>query len=823
MKNTITYSKVLMYFIVYTLLLSTQTVIADALPAYQINDHIQSDFIGANTEYLEDKNGELTLREILAIENQSTSQKNIPKNEALVWRTAPEKGITKGFTPSIYWLRFSTENTTQHTIKWYLEFAYPLLDVIEFYTPGKQGNYLKKLTGDHLPFTHREIQYRNIILPVTSEADSYNTYYIRIQSTSSMNVPLKAWSKNTVYSEINDIKMFLGIMYGIISLALVSALVNAVFLKDIKYFWLSFAFVGITLYLSGVQGINFQYFWPNSIWWATFSVPLFVNLGYIPVLQYCRLFIDIKKYWPRLDKAFIAIIFMGCIAVCLSLILPYSVMIRFCTISVSLQGILCIIAGILSWAKGNTSARLYVIAWSIFLVSSIAYAFTALGVLPRTLITTWSQEVGFLFFVTLMTIAQLDHFLQKQKQHEEEQAVSLAELTKTEKKYRSLFENAIEGIFQMDQEGFITNANKTFTEIIEIGDFKKIIEVETTPFTLCFLENSEAQRLGETIKAKGSISDYQATFANFENTVCWVSISIQKTGNQAGDGFSYEGSITDITESKKRAHAEKQSRMSEASTEAKSLFLANMSHEIRTPINAIIGLTELATTQNEDHEIEGFLNKTNMASSNLLGIINDILDFSQMETGQLVIDSVPFNVSDLIQILKNSVTTNVKAKGLKFHISVDPDLPNKLIGDPQRIRQILTNLTNNAIKFTDTGEVRLEFLLNELHKKVGKVSLTGRVIDTGIGISEEQQETLFSSFINTMADDQKSNQTEKTGTGIGLSISKQLIEMMGGELKVASTLGKGSCFEFNIACRIESRKRREGEEPELENNRAKKI
>jgi len=178
-----------------------------------------------------------------------------------------------------------------------------------------------------------------------------------------------------------------------------------------------------------------------------------------------------------------------------------------------------------------------------------------------------------------------------------------------------------------------------------------------------------------------------------------------------------------------------------------------------------------------------------------------------MEAGKLTIDHSPFSIQQLMTNIQYIVSTKAEAKNLEFDIRIDPDLPDNLIGDAQRIHQILANLADNAIKYTDSGAVCIELHLIELHKKIGRLVILGRVVDTGIGISEIEQKSLFSSFLQT-----DENSPRHTGsTGLGLSISRQLIEMMGGELTVTSAKGKGSCFEFTIECRIESRSRRNRE------------
>ena len=257
--------------------------------------------------------------------------------------------------------------------------------------------------------------------------------------------------------------------------------------------------------------------------------------------------------------------------------------------------------------------------------------------------------------------------------------------------------------------------------------------------------------------------------------------------------------MTDITETKKREYAEKQHHMAEASTQAKNLFLANMSNEIRTPVNSIIEYTGQVSEMSQDESIAPLLLKIKRSSANLLGTINDILDFSEMEAGKLVIAHSPFNIHQLMENVYHFVGDKVDEKNLALNIEIDEDIPSLLIGDYARLNQILTNLTNNAVKYTDKGNIDLSLELVSLNKKAGSITLTGIISDTGIGIPTENQAKLFESHAATP------NSTI-ANTGFGLNITKQLLELMGGNITVSSIEGQGSIFTFQFTCRIESRK-----------------
>jgi len=274
--------------------------------------------------------------------------------------------------------------------------------------------------------------------------------------------------------------------------------------------------------------------------------------------------------------------------------------------------------------------------------------------------------------------------------------------------------------------------------------------------------------------------------------------------DEKGEARGLLGISRDITERRKAEEEIRRAKeIAEQATRMKSDFLANMSHEIRTPMNAIIGLSHLVLKTNLTARQRDYIGKVQTSGQHLLGVINDILDFSKVEAGKLDLEHTDFELEKLLDDTGNLISEKSHAKGLELVFEVAPDVPPNLMGDSLRLGQILLNYANNAVKFTDKGEIVISVRASERTEK--DVLLHFRVQDTGIGLTQEQMSRLFQSF--SQAD---SSTTRKFGgTGLGLAICKKLAELMGGEVGVESEYGKGSTFWFSARLGLGSAARRE--------------
>ncbi|MBF0102559.1 MAG: cache domain-containing protein [Desulfobacterales bacterium] len=416
---------------------------------------------------------------------------------------------------------------------------------------------------------------------------------------------------------------------------------------------------------------------------------------------------------------------------------------------------------------------------------------------------SYNNEIGRLaqYFNTFMD--RLEQFKHKIESEMNERTQVKEALLNSERRLMDIINFLPDPTMVIDEDSKVIAWNKAMenlsgvkaSDIIGKGNYEYALPFygERRPIIidLVRLADDELEKKYVQIKRDGSILWGEAYMPFLKGGGVYLSATASALRDSKGKITGAVETIRDITD---RKHTEEElfnaKNAAESANQAKSSFLAMMSHEIRTPMNGIIGMTYLINRTQLTPKQKEYINKIEVSAKNLLGIINDILDFSKIEAGKLSIELADFDIFEVLNNLSNLVGLKAEEKGLELIFSIEKDIPEFLIGDPLRLGQILLNLLNNAIKFTDKGEIIVH--VEPINIDSNYAILQFSIQDSGIGLTPEQQSKLFQSF--QQAD--LSTTRKYGGTGLGLAISKRLCEMMEGEMGVKSEYGKGSTFYF---------------------------
>jgi len=376
----------------------------------------------------------------------------------------------------------------------------------------------------------------------------------------------------------------------------------------------------------------------------------------------------------------------------------------------------------------------------------------------------------------------------------------------SEKKFRSIFNNSVDGIFQSTLDGDYITANKS---LVKMMGYETLEELMATKVTDSYKNKVDRAKLLSEVRKNGSVENFITTLIDKNKIEKIVKMNVHFATDEITGKDYLEGTIRDVSNEilsqTMRERAELELKIEKEKSDAlakeamklstaKSRFLANMSHEIRTPMNGIIG--SLALIENESYkdkeELKQYIHSAKLSAESLLETINAVLDLSKIEAGKIELENLNFNLKKVITQAISIVSSKAKEKSLDIYTDIPEDKNLNFTGDPTRIRQIFLNLLSNAIKFTKAGEIKIITRIEKL--ETGKIKIHNSILDTGIGIPADKIKELFKPFSQVTGNEGNS----LGGTGLGLVICKEFVNLMEGDISVSSVQGKGSKFDFNI-------------------------
>lgn len=379
------------------------------------------------------------------------------------------------------------------------------------------------------------------------------------------------------------------------------------------------------------------------------------------------------------------------------------------------------------------------------------------------------------------------------------------EVSLSERKFRNIFDNSAEGIFQISTKGNLITVNPSIVKLLGYSNEEEILKYNFIKDF--FIRETDWELLSKLLDKQGKVKNYRVQFRKKDGSEITVRINVRVNLNDDGSTF-FEGSIQDITQ-QVQAENEKQkalealreeklksdinAKKAQQESNFKSKFLANMSHEVRTPMNSVMGFLTLIENDLFDskEELKNFSRDARLAAESLLDIINNILDISKIEAGKMDLDEIEFSVHAEIHKAVSIVAQAAKQKGILIEENISEEIPKTVFGDPTRFRQIILNLLSNAVKYTEEGKVSVLSKLSA--KSANAIELLTVIEDTGQGIPTEKIQMLFEPYVQV-----KNKKGKKEGTGLGLVISKEFIKLMGGDIRVESKVGVGSKFTFTV-------------------------
>ncbi|WP_376770958.1 response regulator [Marinobacter arenosus] len=737
--------------------------------------------LGSCIWYLEDPEQQLTFGEV--------------RDRGLGAFTRHEGGVLNfGYTESAYWTRFDIRTRgTDGVTEWILELALPLVDEVRMYLV-RDGELVHQNRAGYLDnWAERDLAVPNPTFRLSLAPDAVSTVYLRITNTNTFRLPISLWHPDHYIEKVSVDEVVRGLLLGAVLAILAYNLFVAVSVRERSniYYVLYLVSAAIFIVTEQVHGIQ-----------LLDSRPALFNKEYLHFqiimtwfwgLLMARHLLETRERSADLDQVLRLCLYSVVMTLVLSLFLPYHVAMEWIVIGSVVLSLVLIVVSYLSWRYYNPAARAYFFAWTLALVGFGVYALTVMGILPLNTLTNYSPQIGLTAQIILFSFALADRIKQVQGEALSWSQRALSNL----QRYQSLFDNAIEGVFQMSPARRFITANPAMAELLGYNSSRELLKRNPDVLETCIADDRLRRLVVQQLEARGTVKGIEARYLTRDGEERWANISLHTVYDADGEPAHLEGTCIDATESHQRQRIEREreqerleKELARNSAEAKSQFLANMSHEIRTPLAAIIGYGEtLLDPDLSDQEKHSSAETVVRSGRHLLDLVNDILDHSKIDANKLDVDVVSVNLPELLDEIRAFFAPRAREKGLDFSIICEYPLPEQVLTDPTRFRQIIINLCGNALKFTEKGSISLLMRCDREQEK-----LIARVVDTGIGMKPEQLGRLFDPFAQGSA----AISRQYGGTGLGLSISRRLAEMLGGSIQVNSTYGEGSEFELSI-------------------------
>lgn len=748
--------------------------------------------LGIHIEYLVDESANLTFEDVLS----ARYAESFTQNE--------EKIPFFGFSDAAFWLRFTLLDGGGTDKKWMLHLPYPLLDHVSVYLPDDSGRYTETMLGRSSARSTEGSLHKGFFMPIGIRNASTMTVYLRVESEDVVDVPLYLRTEKSLYQAYLEEEKYFSLYFGLILSMFVFNLLLLLVLKDVAYlYYLMILVTKLFLLTLSLNGLISVYFDVHSLWMTRDSNAFFGALSILSTLLFTREFLKIKTKLPSVDRVLVAMSAVFALLSIASFFVPYFIMIALVNLLTLPAVMLGFVAGVMRIRQGDELSKYYMVALGCFFVGIFIFCLRNMELIPNNVYTNYLWMVGGGLESVLLSVALAARFSieRKEKENAQRDALNSRSSAVTHlKKYQEIYENSTDGLFQLNLDGSIIDANHSFVKLVGIGSLPLLKEKTLFPFRSdCFLQDTK-DTLSDVIDERKSLVEFDANIILPHGESRWISLSIHVVKDNSGLNRCFEGKVIDVTEAKKLEFTQKEKCMTEAADYAKDLFLDNMRYEMLTPVDDIVSVSGVAISENNDKKIGDYLRKIMSSSRGLKGVVANILDLSNIEAGRFKLESSVFNCSDLVQNLLAVLSFNAEDKGVVLNVFLDQDIPDILVGDCQRIEQVFINLVNNAIQHTAIGQIDVCINLRTLNKVDRTVVLLCSVQDTRIDIAEARARDSFSG--GDQADKDSSGWDDSAGLGLG--ISQQLVELMGGEVLINNEERGRNAVEFTLKCMLQN-------------------
>ncbi|OUS23656.1 hypothetical protein A9Q99_26805 [Gammaproteobacteria bacterium 45_16_T64] len=704
--------------------------------------------------------------------------------------------LNLGSSHSTFWIKFTLTYpdaypNTKEEDRWYLELGRPLLNEAELFVPTETHGVYEVLFSElQAPFDNRFIKHVNSIFPLVLYMGDEMTFYLKVRNEGSFfKLPIMAWSPIEFIDKSAREEFVYGVFFGCMLVLIMFNCFLWFSIKDNSYIFYVVYLIGATgfMLLELGHGVIHLSWFDQSVW--NNNVLTFTSLTALGGALFFREFFEIKKYNPRIDNVLMVMFKISLMSLVMVTLDASYAAVQW-SIIYGLGNVVIISGfGLYCWSKGNESGGVFFIAWLSSAVGLMIFGFLVVGWVPINAYTINVLPVGLLMQASLFSFALAKRIKDIQARKIESNTATMSYM----RKYQSLFDNALEGMYLTSLRGSVLNSNLSFTRMFgnstaqsskSLEDLLSVVKDKSSAYENLLEEGFYHEE--KTIGKGGEIRFIEHKMRLIEGVV--------------GEEPHIEGVVIDVTDEVKKGKAIKGGIKERISKEAainaaseKSRFLTSMSHEIRTPLTAIIGFGELLKEDLDKKDKNEFLRRVSASSKDLLKVVNNILDYSKIDAGRLCIESVEVDMTVIIRKLRYEYRDFALRKGVTFNLTVMARFPKLIMGDPTRIYQVMGNIVDNALRYTDKGKVAIVVAWNQ-------GNLSCEVKDTGRGIPTMNQRDLFET-----RGDKRTLMGKGGGAGLGLPIAERLLQLMGGRLRIEEADKKGTIVAFQIkVAKVES-------------------